>query len=183
MIKKVRIVIKGEMVQGVGYRIFLTQKALESGIDKILPRNIDKDKVEVLVEDEESKVNKFYETVEKERPVPSKMKIEPYKNEIPLPTIDRYLSYLTAEQLVQGRQQIVELPDKVAEKLPLKDVTNAILGIHHDLNQATKRFGEISTKLDDIQTEVCGKLDNLPKRIAHALEKPKKKSQTTTKPH
>jgi acylphosphatase len=54
IIKKVRIVIEGEMVQGVGYRIFLTQKALESGIDKILPRNIDKDKVEVLVEDEES---------------------------------------------------------------------------------------------------------------------------------
>jgi acylphosphatase len=50
MIKKVRIVIEGERVQGVGYRIFLTQKALESGIDKILLRNIDKDK-EVFVED------------------------------------------------------------------------------------------------------------------------------------
>ncbi|MDI6905804.1 MAG: acylphosphatase [Candidatus Bathyarchaeia archaeon] len=176
MIKKVRIVIEGEKVQGVGYRIFLTQKALESGIDKILPRNIDKDKVEVLVEDDESKVNKFYETVKKERPVPSKMKREPYEDEIPVPTIDRYLSYLTAEQLVQGRQQIAELPDKVAEKLPLKDISNAILGIHHDFNQATKRFGEISTKLDGIQAEVCGKLDTLPERIADALEKSKKKS-------
>jgi acylphosphatase len=176
MIKKVRIVIEGERVQGVGYRIFLTQKALESGIDKILPRNIDEDKVEVLLEDDESRINKFYETVKKEKPVPSKMKIEPYKNEIPVPTIDRYLSYLTAEQLVQGRQQIAELPNKVAEKFPLKGISNAILGIHHDFNQATKRFGEISTKLDGIQAEVCGKLDSLPERIADALEKSKKKS-------
>ena len=176
MIKKVRIVIEGEKVQGIGYRIFLTQKALESGIQKILPRNIDEDKVEVLLEDDESRINKFYETVKKEKPVPSKMKREPYEDEIPVPTIDRYLSYLTAEQLVQGRQQIAELPNKVAEKFPLKDISNAILGIHHDFNQATKRFGEISTKLDGIQAEVCGKLDSLPERIADALEKSKKKS-------
>jgi acylphosphatase len=39
----VRILIEGEKVQGVRYRLFLLEKAMESGIEKIYVRNIDKE--------------------------------------------------------------------------------------------------------------------------------------------
>ena len=61
----VKILIEGKKVQGVGYRIFLLRKAFESDIKNIYTRNIDADKVEVLVRDKEYKVNRLYEALEK----------------------------------------------------------------------------------------------------------------------
>jgi acylphosphatase len=169
-----RILIEGEKVQGVGYRIFLTQKILETGIEKALPRNVDADKVEVLVEDKEFKIDRFFKIVKEEKPkdaVVKSVRREPYEDEIPIPTIDRYLSYLAAEQLVQGRREIVELPDRVAERLPLKGIEEALVGIDRKMDAATDRFGVIG----DYMKEMSERLNALPGRIAEAITKGSRK--------
>ena len=127
----VRILIGGERVQGVGYRIFLLRKAFECGIKNIYARNIDTDKVEGLVSDEEYKVDSFYETLEKEKPkeaIVKYVKRKPYDNKIPTPTID-FLHLLTFEELSEGREEVVKLRDEITrlrdeitETLPSKIV-------------------------------------------------------------
>lgn len=135
----VRILIEGERVQGVGYRIFLLRKAFECGIGNLYARNVDTDKVEALVSDEEYKVNSFYETLEKERPKEAIVKYtkrELYNNKIPIPPTIDFLHLLTFEEMsegreelvklrdemVGGREEVVKLRDEITEKLPDKIV-------------------------------------------------------------
>jgi len=119
----VRILIEGERVQGVGYRVFLLRKAFECGIKNLYARNVDTDKVEALVTDEEHKVNSFYEALEKEKPkeaIVKHVKKELYNNKIPIPSTIDFLHLLTFEELSEGRGEIVELRDEITEKLPDK---------------------------------------------------------------
>jgi len=77
----VRILIEGKKVQGVGYRMFLLERALLKGIGRLYARNIDENKVELLVSDEEPKVNDFYEAISSEKPKDAEVtniKKEPY---------------------------------------------------------------------------------------------------------
>lgn len=139
---KVRILIKGDKVQGVGYRLFLLQKALESGIDRIYIRNIDSDKVELLIHDEESRVESFYKIIRKERPAEAEVSSidkEPYENKIPIPQIDRYFQFLTLEQLVKGREEVVKkVPDFLSKRI--EPVATALNGISDKLGNLYDRL-------------------------------------------
>jgi len=159
-----KILIEGERVQGVGYRIFILQKAMENGIEGIYARNVGADKVEVLVSDRESKVDRFYEALEKERPEDARVRSirkEPYKDEIPVPTIDRYFHFLTVEQMSRGREEITG----VAKRLDV---------IGGGVNETNKKLDVMNEKLDVIGggvNETKKKLDDLPERIADAVVK------------
>ncbi|TET18991.1 hypothetical protein E3J74_08500 [Candidatus Bathyarchaeota archaeon] len=103
-------------VQGVGYRLFLLQKALENGIQKFYTRNINTNKIEPLLSDERTKINRFYETIKKEKPkqaTVNHIKKEQYNNKIPIPTIDRYLNFLALEQLTKGREEVSTIGEKI----------------------------------------------------------------------
>lgn len=184
----VRILIEGKKVQGIGYRIFLLEKALENGIEKIYARNVNKDKVELFVSDEEDKVNKFYEVIGKERPEYASVKKEPYENKIPIPTIDRYFQFLTLEQLSRGREEGIKLPEIVGKALD--PIASALRGMDQKFDKVVDRFGlfamyakgmnsklkGMDKKLDKIAT-LPEKLDALPEKIAKALSEGRKKSQ------
>jgi acylphosphatase len=186
----VRILIEGEKVQEVGYRIFLLEKALENGIKRIYTRNLDKNKVELLLSDEKDKINSFYEVVKKEKPkgaIVKDVKKEPYDNKIPIPPIDRYFQFLTLEQLSRGREEIIKLPEFVSRTI--ETVALALKGIDEKFGNVAQKFGifgqyakemdkkltGMNEKLDKIAT-LPEKIDTLPERIADALEKSKKKS-------
>lgn len=139
----VRILIEGERVQGVGYRIFLLRKAFECGIRNLYARNVDADKVEALVSDEEYKVDGFYEALEKEKPKEAIVKYvrrEPYNNRIPIPPTIDFLHLLTFEELSEGREELVKLRDEIM-KLPdeITGLRGEIVGLR----------GEITEKLPD----------------------------------
>lgn len=70
-----RILIQGKRVQEVDYRIFLLEKALESDISRIYARNINDNKVELLLSDDEGKLNNFYQVIKRERPKAPKLKL------------------------------------------------------------------------------------------------------------
>jgi acylphosphatase len=164
----VRILIEGEKVQGVGYRLFLLEKAMESGIEKIYVRNIDKDKVELLVSDEEDKVKSFYEKIYSEFPKEAKVrsvKEEPYNGKIPIPSIDRYFHFLTLEQLSRGREEVVKIPKGIDKAL--KPISSALKGLDEKFDKVVERFGLFA----QYAKAVDEKLDKLPERIAQAISK------------
>lgn len=176
-----RILIKGEKVQEIGYRIFLLEKALESNIEKIYARNLDKDKVELLISDEENKINNFFGVVKKERPagaIVKDVRREPYDGKIPIPSIDRYFQFLTLEQLSRGREEVLKLPRFVSEALGT--VASAVKGIDEKLGNMTERFGifgESAKRMDNRLAGIDQKLETLPDRIAEAINPRTKKQQ------
>lgn len=183
----VRILMEGKKVQGVGYRIFLLEKALESGIDRIYARNINEDKMEFLVSDEEDKVNRFYEIVIREKPkdaVVKNIKKEPYDGKVPIPSIDRYFQFLTLEQLSRGREEVLKLPEFVSNAIGT--VASALKGIDEKFGAVAQRFGvfgeyaqKMDGKLGRMDEKLSGideKLDTLPERIAKAMRTAEKES-------
>ena len=167
-----RILIEGKTVQQVGYRIFLLEKALENGIEKIYARNLDKNTVELLLTDDEDKINKFYEIVKTERPegaAVESVRRETYDGKIPIPSIDRYFQFLTLEQLTKGREEVVKLPAFVGSAI--QTVASALKGIDEKFGA----FGDYAKRMDEKLTGMNEKLDTLPERIAEALTSSKKK--------
>ena len=193
---KIRILIEGAKVQNVGYRIFLLERALWNGIEHIYVRNIGRDSVELLLSDEEAKINVFCEAVQNEKPrgaAVKKLTKEPYQGSIKIPPIDRYFQFLTLEQLSRGREEVLRLPKFVGNSLAL--VASAINGIDKKFGDVVERFGifgdyargmdkkltgiddklkGIDEKLDKIST-LPEKIDALPEGIANALNSGKKK--------
>lgn len=168
----VRILIEGEKVQAVGYRLFLLEKAMESGIEKIYVRNVDKNKVELLVSDEEDNVKSFYEKIRLEFPKEAKVKSvkeEPYNGKIPIPNMDRYFHFLTLEQLSKGREEVIKIPKTIDKAL--KPISSTLTGLDEKFDKVTERFGlfaQYAKAMDE-------KLDKLPKRIAQAISRSYKK--------
>jgi len=163
-----RILIEGEKAQSVGYRLFLLEKAMESGIEKIYARNIDKDKVELVVSDEEDKVKSFYEKIYSELPKEAKVrsvKEEPYDGKIPIPSMDRYFHFLMLEELIKWREEVVKIP-KCIDKA-LKPISLALSRLGEKFDKVVERFGlfaQYARAMDE-------KLDKLPERIAQAISK------------
>ena len=120
----VRILIEGAKVQKVGYRLFLLERALWSGIENIYVKNVGSNKVELLLRDEEEKVDSFYEVVKSEKPEGATVKSvsrEPYLGKVVIPPIDRYFQFLTLEQFSLGQEDVVKLSSYVC-----KSVDNAM---------------------------------------------------------
>ena len=65
--KRMRILIKGKVVQDIGFRLFLYERADELAIPEFQARNL-KEGVEVLVGGEEAAIDRFVALVRVERP-------------------------------------------------------------------------------------------------------------------
>jgi acylphosphatase len=65
--KRVRIIIRGVVVQDIGFRLFIYERADELAIPEFQARNL-KEGVEVLVGGEEASVDRFVELVQTARP-------------------------------------------------------------------------------------------------------------------
>ena len=79
-----RIVIKGTVVQDIGYRLFLYEYADEADVTEFQTRNV-KEGVEVLVGGEDGNVDTFVDFVKTERPEEADVKaveVEEYQGKI-----------------------------------------------------------------------------------------------------
>jgi len=197
---KVRVLIEGSKVQEIGYRIFLLEKALKNDIKNIYIQNINKDSVELLFDDDEEKINNYYQVIYQEKPKDAVVKSitkEQYSGDAPVPPIEKYFQFLTLEQLSKGREEIVKLPSFVGYSL--EKVATALSGIDSKFGEVIGRFGlfgeqvvGMAGKLDKVDSKLGGmdeklsgmddKLGNiddnlktLPERIAEAMSEKKKK--------
>jgi acylphosphatase len=174
--------IEGNTVQEVGYRIFLLEKALENNIDRIFVRNLDKDRVELLLCDEEQKVGGFFEVVKNEKPkgaVVRNVKKQLYKGKMSIPSIDRYFQFLTLEQLSRGRKEVLKLPEFVGAAIQtvassLKRMDEKLGSIDENLGNAMQRFGvfgEYAQKMDGKLTGMNEKLSGIDEKLTGANER------------
>jgi acylphosphatase len=197
---KVRVLIEGSKVQEMGYRIFLLEKALRNDIKNIYVQNINEDSVELLLDDNEEKINNYYQVINQEKPKEAVVKSitkEPYSGDAPVSPIEKYFQLLTLEQLSKGREEIVKLPSFVGYSL--EKVATALSGIDSKFGEVINRFGlfgqqavGMAGKLDKVDSKLGGmdeklsgmdeKLGNiddnlkmLPERIAEAISDNKKK--------
>ncbi|MEM5793798.1 MAG: acylphosphatase [Candidatus Aenigmatarchaeota archaeon] len=159
-----KILIEGEKVQNADYRLFLLEKAMESGIEKIYARNINNDKIEVLVGDGEDNLKLFYKKVTSESPPEAKVKSikeEPCYEKIL--SIERYFYFLILEQLV-GWEEALDRIEETLDKA-LKPISSSAASLNEKLDKAAEKLDIFAQYLKAIDE----KLDTLPERIAKAL--------------
>jgi len=133
---KKKIVIKGDRVQDVGYRLFLLDAAEDFGLKGFQARNVE-NYVEFLVEGNDDNVARFVEFAKKNYPEfagVEEVKEENYEGEVM--SIDRFYQRFSVDQLVKivniginivgkqdlmiGRQDLMlERQDKMLEKQDL----------------------------------------------------------------
>ncbi len=183
----VRILVEGPRVQQVGYRMFLLERALKTGIERIYSVNLNKDRIEILINDSEEKIDKFYALIREEKPekaIVNSIHKEKYEDDMEIPTIDRYLQFLTLEQLSTGREEVLRLPDSIDRTMGT--VAGSLSGIDGKLGDLIERFGifgeyakgmdgqlkQMNEKLGKI-SDLPKKIDSLPEGIAKALSEKK----------
>jgi len=93
---KIKILIKSLNDESVfNHKIFLSEQAMISGIERLFCKYINKDIIEVRVDAEKSQINLFYENIIKRSSKYKIIKREPYEGSIP--SIDRYHQHLFLE--------------------------------------------------------------------------------------
>jgi len=95
-----RVIFEGKPVTDIGFRIFLLIAGETFGFKKFFARNIDVNKVEVLIEASNEKIREFIDYVSVNKPnrvVIKNVNISSYKGEIA--SIDSFYKILTLEQL------------------------------------------------------------------------------------
>jgi acylphosphatase len=119
-----RVIIKGK-VHGVGYRLFLYAIAESIELERFYVDNIylDKEAIEILIDDEGSKVEDFINIINQKKPeraIVESIEIYDYKDNIM--KRDAFYRYLTAMQLFKIANygsSMLEKQDKMLEKQDL----------------------------------------------------------------
>ncbi|MBO3798346.1 MAG: acylphosphatase [Thermoproteota archaeon] len=98
---KKKIVIKGDRVQDVGYRLFLLDAAEDLGLKGFQARNV-KDYVEFIVEGDDNKVIKFVEFAKSNYPEFAKVgEVQEADYEGEVMPMDRFYHRFSVDQLVK----------------------------------------------------------------------------------
>ncbi|MGC9019964.1 MAG: acylphosphatase [Candidatus Methanodesulfokora sp.] len=138
---KRRIVIKGEKVQDVGYRLFLLEAAEQLGLTGFQARNVE-NYVECIVEGEEDRVNSFVEFAKKNFPEFAEVKEVVYEDyEGNVMSIEGFYRIFSLNQLVK----IVNVGLKMLEKQD--EMSGKIGGISGKMDEMLKEIKELRTDL------------------------------------
>jgi acylphosphatase len=122
---KAKIIIKGETVQEIGYRVSLLTNALNFGISNFYAYNTkinDKQAVIVLISAEKETINDFYDHIKENIPegaLVSDFEIEDFAGNVM--DIERYLHLIQIEQLNKGIPAILDIRDNTKKMLEKQD--------------------------------------------------------------
>lgn len=173
---KKKLIIKGEKVQDVGYRLFLLDVAEELGLKGFQARNI-KDYVEFIVEGDEDKIFKFIDFAKENFPPFARVNsviCEDYDGEVL--SIDRFYHRFSIDQLVKivdiglnmlkKQDEMLIKQDKMLEKQDLMlEKQDKML---EKQDEMLIKQDEILIKQDEMlkgQTSIYGKLDEVVKEV------------------
>ena len=167
---KKRIIITGDIVHDIGYRLFLFSEADDINLKGFNAKNIDKNKVEVEIEGDEDKILKFIEFVKKEYPSKAEIsKIEIFDYEGRVRDINSFYRYFQLEQMVK-----------------FVSIGNDVRGIQEKMldNQGTMignqekmldNQGTIINEIKELRTDLKTYLDERLKKIETEITKIKEK--------
>ncbi|MEM0083803.1 MAG: acylphosphatase [Candidatus Methanomethylicia archaeon] len=190
---KKKLIIKGEKVQDVGYRLFLLDVAEELGLKGFQARNV-KDYVEFMIEGDEDQVFKFINFVKENFPPFAKVNsiiCEDYTGEVL--SIDRFYHRFSIDQLVkivdiglnmlkkqdemlikqdkmlEKQDLMLEKQDRMLEKQDKMLIKQNEMLIKQD--DMLKGQTSISSKLDDVVKEVKGLREDLKSFVEERFSK------------
>jgi acylphosphatase len=154
---KRRLIIKGDVVQDIGFRLFLYEHAEVLDITEFQARNIER-AVEVLVGGDEAEVAKFVEFVEHERPERADVEdivIEEYEGKIK--PIDRFAQSFMLAQM--GKFVNIGMEMLATEKA-IKKNTGKILG------KQDETLSEIKGLREDLKSYMEERFERIEHEIA-----------------
>jgi len=112
---KIKAVITGSLVQGVGYRVFLMHEAVAQGIERFTALNVSDDTVVVLAEADETTISNFKEFISTRRPEHaqvSEVRIEDFKGRVM--TLQETTILNTVEQMNKAIPILVSMDGRMA---------------------------------------------------------------------
>ncbi|WAM22642.1 MAG: acylphosphatase (plasmid) [Candidatus Methanoperedens sp.] len=166
MTVKKKIIIRGDKVQEVGYRVFLLNSALTFGIGKFYASNTninEKPAVLIHVGAEKDIINDFYNYISENIPEDasvSNIEMQEFKGNII--DSDTYLHLIQIEQLNKGIPAIIDIRDntgKMLEKqdktLEKQDITIQILtNVNQNLSSVKDDTLDMRSTLTRIETDI-----------------------------
>ena len=114
---KIKAVITGPVVQGVGYRVLLMHQAIIEGIERFAALNVSDDTVVVLAEADDEKISSLKEYLLTRRPVHaqiSEVRIEDFTGKV-MTIQDGIL--LNREEMMDKILSLLRSMDKTLEKM------------------------------------------------------------------
>ncbi|MBO3842664.1 MAG: acylphosphatase [Candidatus Brockarchaeota archaeon] len=166
---KKRVVIKGEKVQDVGYRLFLLEAAESIGLKGFHARNVGND-VEFLVEGDENKVADFAGFAKTNYPELAKVKevvIEDYDGNVM--SIEGFYRSFSAGQLVKIVNLGVNMVGKQDSMLQKQDTMLGKMDMM--LQKQDVLIGEVRSLRQDLKAYVDERFRRLEAEIASIKEK------------
>ncbi len=179
---KAKIIIKGEKVQEIGYRVSLLTNALSFGISNFYAYNTrikDKYAVIVLISAEKETINDFYNYVNENIPedaIVSDFEIEDFTGNVM--DIERYLHLIQVEQLNKGIPAILDIRDNTKKMLEKQDLMLEKQDLHLELtkdgfNDMRRGFADIKEEMRagfaDVKEEIHMQRDDFRELFMHEV--------------
>ncbi|PKL60701.1 MAG: hypothetical protein CVV33_01340 [Methanomicrobiales archaeon HGW-Methanomicrobiales-4] len=151
---KLRVIIEGPKVHNIGYRVFLLNRALFNGIEKISASNESGDdglqKVIILIEGDEEQINEYLVFIQKNHPAEAmvnSIKTDPYTRNII--SIQDYMHLAQIEKLNKGIPAILKICDFKEKMIGKQDESvQEIKALRTDIkNEINERFNAIEREL------------------------------------
>jgi len=158
-IMKMQASITGSLVHGVGYRVFLLQKALEYGIQRFNARNeVNHENQQVIVraEGEPAMIEEFCSFIRSESPpdaIISDISFQEYTGYV-ISIID-YMHLIQVEQLSKGIPAIISIDKKQDQMLGKQD---QMLGKQ---DQMLVKQDQMIQKMDHMESSITGEIKDL----------------------
>ena len=161
--KRKRIVVKGKVVQDIGYRLFLYERAEALDLPEFQARNIEEG-VEVLIGGEDIGVDKYHDFVREERPEQAEIEgieVEDYEGKIKV--IERFAQSFMLAQMGKFVNICMEMvaTEKAIKKdtgmmLEKQDETiGEIRGLRYDLKAyLEERFDRMEREITEIKVKI-----------------------------
>ena len=163
---KMQASITGSLVHGVGYRVFLLQKALEYGIQRFNARNeVNHEKQQVIVraEGEPAMIEEFCSFIRSESPpdvIISDISFQEYTGYV-ISIID-YMHLIQVEQLSKGIPAIISIDKKQDQMLDKQD---QMLGKQDQMlgkqDQMLVKQDQMIQKMDHMESSITGEIKDL----------------------
>ncbi len=172
-IMKMQASITGSLVHGVGYRVFLLQKALEYGIQRFNARNeVNHENQQVIVraEGEPAMIEEFCSFIRSESPpdaIISDISFQEYTGYV-ISIID-YMHLIQVEQLSKGIPAIISIDKKQDQMLDKQDQMlgkqDQMLGKQDQMlgkqDQMLGKQDQMIQKMDHMESSITGEIKDL----------------------
>lgn len=180
---KKKIIIKGEKVQEVGYRLFLLDVAEEFGLSGFQARNV-KDYVEFIVEGSDEKVSKFITFAKENFPTFANVNEiieEDYVGEVL--SIDRFYHRFSIDQLVKIVDigiNTIKRQDEMLKKqdfmlIKQDETINKLDKIINKQDETINKLDETTMEIGNLRRDLKSFIDERLTKIEREIELIKRK--------